>query len=521
MLLQTSSSSETLSLRNATSSSTARWILLLAALWCVAWFIHSWHYWEDDAYIHLEYARSVSQGQGYSFGGMRVNGDTSPLWVLLLVGVHAAVPDWLVAGKLLTALGAVFALSGTYFFAMRLAQGLRGSDTFAASMVLLLVTNPYFCYWAFSGMEALTAAGVAFWATYAATTEKHTWRSFLAGCLLAGIAPVLRPEMIFFTALIALLLFAQWWRLAERGLATKKLPVLLLGALLVIAPLLLWSAYALHAFGHVVPNTNAAKRASAGQSVVKRLLNVYSLGFPLILAEIAGLAAWAVVRPSAVRKAFGDGNLLRTVPVATWLFLVWSLITTAFYIVNHTWVQTRYIFVAAPGLMFAMLAFNYRRLPKWVYRLSFAAPLAAAVVMSTMSTWLFVRNKGLADQAIAQIAMYLRSELPPDAPVGVYSIGELAFVSEHPIVDVGGITRPGVIPYLVHPSEAVVQWAKAEGAKYYISPEAPEPGAVLVYSRPIPETGWSLNYRHYSRSNEMRLWKLTDAPAKVPPPPAG
>jgi hypothetical protein len=63
----------------------------------------------------------------------------------------------------------------------------------------------------------------------------------------------------------------------------------------------------------------------------------------------------------------------------------------------------------------------------------------------------------------------------------------------------------------------MVQWAKSEGAAYYMSGDQPEPRAVLIYSVPTPEIGWSLNYKHYSQKEELRLWKLPDAAPAAPP----
>jgi hypothetical protein len=146
------------------------WLLLaLSASICMYWFLHARGYWEDDAYIHLEFARSLSRGQGFSFNGHVVYGDTSPLWVWLLVAFHALIPDWMAAGKALTVVAAVFALGGVYAFAWSLME-FRGRGTkavFAATMVLVVVTTPYFGYWAFSGMEALAAAGLACWGAFA------------------------------------------------------------------------------------------------------------------------------------------------------------------------------------------------------------------------------------------------------------------------------------------------------------------------------------------------------------------
>jgi hypothetical protein len=89
------------------------WLLLaLSAAIAVAWFVYALGYWEDDAYIHLEFARSLAAGRGFQFNGHLVYGDTSPLWVGLLVAFHAVIPNWLAAGKALTAVAAVFALTG-------------------------------------------------------------------------------------------------------------------------------------------------------------------------------------------------------------------------------------------------------------------------------------------------------------------------------------------------------------------------------------------------------------------------
>src|SRR5665213_1373519 len=163
-------------------------LLTIAVLWCIYWFVHASHYWEDDAYIHLEFARSLAAGQGFAFNGRVVAGDTAPLWVLLLAAMHSLIPNWLVAGKVLTVLGAAFGLAGTYAFAHSLASQiptahLPSARLFPAAIVLLTVANPYSCYWLFSGMEPIAAAGLACFAVLAATRSQPSTRSFLTACL--------------------------------------------------------------------------------------------------------------------------------------------------------------------------------------------------------------------------------------------------------------------------------------------------------------------------------------------------
>ena len=499
----------------ATSNVAIALILAAAALWCIYWFVHAWPYWEDDAYIHLEFARSVAAGRGFSFNGHVVAGDTAPLWVLLLAGMHALIPDWLVAGKVLTVLGAALGLSGVYAFARKLASTLQpfpGAAIFPAAMVLLLIVNPYTCYWIFSGMEPLAAAGVAFFAVLAATREVPSTESFLAACLLAGIGPLLRPEMVFLTALLALPLLGQWSRLPSRA----KLAAFAGGILLLCGPVTLWCLYSLHAFGHLLPNTNAAKRAAPGESVVYRLLSVYSLGFPLIVCGVLAGIVYLVLRPAAVRQSIRSAIASafrravkvesRSLPLAGWIFIVWPSIAAVFYVANHTYIQTRYILAMAPGLTIIVMALFLKASAR-TGRILYVAGLVAAVAVSVITVRAFLRNKGIACQVTRDFADFMRDHIPPDAPVAVYAVGQIAFDSEHPIIDTGGITRPGAIPYLYSPPD-MLRWERSEGAQYEIGVYQPEPGATMVFRADVPFIGWTFHTASYATSTPAEIWKL-------------
>jgi hypothetical protein len=499
-------------------------LLAVALLWCIYWFVHAWHYWEDDAYIHLEFARSVASGQGFAFNGRVVAGDTAPLWVLFLAGMHALIPDWLVAGKALTMLGAALGLSGAYAYARSLASSLLPSSQsaaiFPAAMVLLIVANPYSCYWIFSGMEPIAAAGLAFWAVLAATRESPSAKTFLAACGLAGIAPLIRPEMIFLTGLLAFALLGQWRKLPGRPTSSAKLRVFAAGLVLIAAPLTLWSIYSFHAFGHVLPNTNAAKRAAPGDSVVRHLVVIYSLALPVIVCGLLAGIAYLIRRPSAVRhsiqnafaSAFGTAQPIdasqrsKSLPLAGWIFILWPSITTIFYIADHTYVQTRYILVTAPGLTIVLLMLALmvsRRTGRVVY----LAALVAAVAVSLITVRPFIRNKGINCDVTKDLAIFIRDHIPSDAPVALYGIGEIAFLSQHPIIDTGGITRPGAIPYLNEPPQVMVRWARSEGAQYIIS-NKPELGAILVFSADQRFAIWTFRTELYETYIPIQLWQF-------------
>jgi hypothetical protein len=477
------------------------WLLLgLSAVWCVVWFAHARGYWEDDAYIHLEFARSVAEGRGFSFNGRVVYGDTSPLWVWLLAAFHAVIPEWMAAGKTLTWFAAVFALSGAFAFAYSLTRermGAAASAVFAAAMVALFVANPYFGYWAFSGMEALAAAGLACWAAVIVGPRQLSAGRFLLGCVAGGVAPLLRPEMGFFTVLLGLVLLERLRQMDGR----RRVGLFVAGLVVMAAPFLLWARYAVRTFGTVLPNTNAAKRAAPGDSVVLHLVRIYGLGFPVILIALALLAGWYVLRG---RREEGVGGLLHA---GGWLMLAWTAINCVFYVADHTYVQTRYIFVTAPVLTIALLAIVVQRWPR-VYRGLLVFGLGVGVAVSGLSTWPLIRNKVQVDRVYAELAAFLKT-LPADAPVAHYSIGEAAFLSGHPLIDTGGITRPGIIPYLFDANDdRRLAWVEAQGGQYMVEGQQPTPGATLVWKAELPTTGWFLNPRMYGGVDTIEVWKL-------------
>ena len=497
-------------------------LLVASVLWCAYWFVHAWNYWEDDAYIHLEFARSLASGHGFAFNGHVVAGDTAPLWVIWLAAMHALLPDWLVAGKVLTVFGAAFGLVGFYAFARRVAQWLSPSPVaviFPAAMIFLIVINSYSCYWLFSGMEPVAAAGLACFAVLCATQQAPRAATFLTGCFLAGMAPLLRPEMVFLTLLLAIPLLGQW-RHIQSAESTSRAAIFTGGLVLIAAPFLLWSLYSLHAFGHLLPNTNAAKRASPQDSVVLHLLWIYSLGLPLLVCGAIGGLAYLAVRAPRVRNSIARATAsifapasnqdAPTLPLAGWLFILWALINTVFYIANHTYVQTRYIFITAPALTVILVAVALKT-SEHLGRVFYIAGVAASLFVSLVTVRPFIQNKGINCLASRDFAFFMRDHIPPDAPVAVYSIGEIAFYSQHPLIDTGGITRPDAIPFLNDGAQQY-HWARAQGAQYVIGVK-PEPAATLAFSEPEKFIGWTLQTSKYqSISMTLELWKLPPQP---------
>ncbi len=465
-------------------------VFALAALWC----IYSYGYLEDDAYIHLDYARSVSDGAGFAFNGLRANGDTAPLWVLLLNLTHALGLDWIASAKLLCALG----LASTILAIAGLLEAVpvrEASDDRILVFVAVAATilNPYFVQWSFSGMESVTAVGVGIWIIRGAFVGSPTWRGVATTAVLVAIAPLLRPELLLLDAAAGPAVVWRTWRLAQRHSPLARAGCVLAVAALMALPLLAWSVYALQVFGAVVPNTNVAKRGGRLLQLAPRLAAVYLAGFPVTLALVPFIA-----RPSIVRR----------IPVAILALLLWPLVCVLFYLADHTLVQTRYCLLSMPCLSIAVL-WLLRESGRSAWFLGTAVTMLLVALVSTLLAVVpLVANKVETGRTFTALSAYLRDRVPRNEPIAIYAIGKVAFESGHPLIDIGGITQPGVVPYLNDPA-ATLRWAKQQGAHYFVGGgRLPEPGATPLFESSVPYLGWTFDRARQRTTEPVVLYKL-------------
>ena len=470
--------------------------LVLVAAAIIAWLVYSYGYIEDDAFIHLEFARSVSEGLGFSFNGRFVNGDTAPLWVLLLAASHALGFGWIAAAKMLGGLGIAVAMTGVWRICHELAGDAAQHRHLALFALLLTSLNPYFVHWSFSGMEAVTSLGVSVWAIWAGfPLHGGNWPRLWTGALAVSLAPLLRPELMLLAVITGPALLYQAWRLSAPSPSGRRFATLGLLAVLMALPSLLWSAYAFHSFGALVPTTNAAKRSGNFIAVTTKLISVYLVGFAGILATL----------PFVARRLARAG-----IPAAIWILLLWPLACAAFYLINHTAVQTRYCLLSMPSLAIAVLWLLEETAPPVRVRRVVAVMLAISVATVALIVYPHVTNKLELVRNVSAAAEFIRDKVPPDAPVAVYSIGQIAFEGRHPLIDIGGITRPGVLPYL-NDLPATIRWARSQGARYYIGGDPPESHAERVFSFAEPFLGWTFDRSRYATSTTTGIYRFDDA----------
>ncbi len=440
-------------------------------------------YLTDDTFIHLQYARHVSQARGLVFNqGERVYGCTSPLWIALLADGMAVGLDGLDVAR---ALGFVSTLASVVFF-LQLLRRTVGIPAIRAVATVAWASHAWMIRWSLSGMETALAVALVL-AGFVAFTEGNQWasRPLRTGSLWA-LAALTRPEATLLLVLwFALLLIDADTREGLRRLVFGSLPPLLIyGSWLIFSRLY---------FGSFWPQTLSAK--SAGGDTAEflrdnlwrqaRLLGATDglLVLLLLLALVAGgRAVWSGGRPA-----------LRLLP---WL---WLLALPAFSVARGVPVVSRYVMLILPIL--AMLAWRAaeqwwvgedpgrarRRLGTWL-----AAALAAMILIQNL---LVYRNVVLPQvrsfspaltQSLVHWGRWFQENSHPDDVIATPDIGAIGYYSDRRVLDLAGLVTPEMIPILARmpQEEAVASFSFASFDRpAFLVDRAPVPHDLIRRSR--------------------------------------
>jgi|GEM_PF-1601595 len=145
---------------------------------------------QGDSYIHYQYAMNLSHGMFMQFNpGEPSGGTTAPLWTIILSGLYFLTGKGFmdIGAKLL---GVLFTF-GTGLLLLMLIREFKPPEREDYLVPFLLVLDPYYMFWAGSGMEA-AAAAFALVLGFFLFKRKRNW---LTG-LVMGLALLLRPELL-------------------------------------------------------------------------------------------------------------------------------------------------------------------------------------------------------------------------------------------------------------------------------------------------------------------------------------
>jgi arabinofuranosyltransferase len=274
----------------------------------------------DDAYITFRYARSLAEGLGPVYNvGERVEGYTSPLWMLLLaIGMRARVPPESAA----TALGVLCGL-GTLAVAYAAGRRLAPDRSPLAALIapLFLATHRTFAGWTTGGLETslftflVATAFHRLWIEVGAPSPARSpGESIARGSALLrrrkdtdalrpwsgglfALALLTRPEGALFFVVAFAVRFAL--RAAARQSPTRR-DVLWLA--LAIVPAAAHETFRLAYYGDWLPNTFYAKVPGAWFGLGSTYLAAFALETALPASLAIALVGIARAETPATRR---------------------------------------------------------------------------------------------------------------------------------------------------------------------------------------------------------------------------
>lgn len=384
----------------------------------------------DDAWIHFQFARNLSQGQGFSYNpGEPTPGSTAPLWTLLLAAVGLFTEDFLVPSLVLSALFLLVAAWLAYGL-VREVTGARWPGLLAG----LVVAATGRLLWAgLAGMETTAFAALSLAAVWA----YMRWGLRPFPVLLFALAAQMRPEGHALFALAVLdtavnyLLVTKTWREWLRQTAVAGL---LYG--LVAAP---YALFSLATTGYPLPNTFYAK------------------------ASTATLFSWRTLRETAVYHWQDNPvSLLLLLPglLPLWrrsrLAVLWLLGLPLFtaVIIDFTWHHGRYTMPLIPFQVAAAAVGAYwlaQRFSQRMWRKVLPIGLGALLLLGGVwgvPRWAAMHGNNAREILDIDVALgqWLADNTPSDALIAVDDIGAITFLAQRRIVDMNGLVSPEVWP---------------------------------------------------------------------------
>jgi len=247
----------------------------------------------DDAMITLNYARNIVRGNGFVWypGGEKVEGASSPLWVIVTAATHLILDSDRYTPGLVQLVSLIFLLIGIIWL-YRLGMLLTEGDVFlslATSAITFFYSGLF--YWCVMGLEVSLAFALVSITLFEGARElKLEKTDTLLICVLLALLILTRNE---------LLVFCVFFLIIIKVTSVKDLvsPGFLLGMLAIFLTVVGISLFRLLYFNEILPNTYYLKmtgfplilRMSRGLYIA--ILFLKDLSIPLLLVYACGVFA--------------------------------------------------------------------------------------------------------------------------------------------------------------------------------------------------------------------------------------
>lgn len=403
------------------SSMFSTWQRVLLALLAFALLVSAqayfWPHVTDDAYIFFRYVDRFVDGHGLTFNpGERVEGFSSPLWVLLLSGIRVVTSiDPVFSSRVLGILCFAVVMVVAAKSAKRLHQQ---SEAVMALTLTWLLTNPGIQYYATSGMETMLFALLLTACFYYTIESKDA-----IAAVTIGLAGVTRPEGPLYVVL---------WIIATRA---YRNPRTLAFATL---PIVAWQIVRVVYFGEMLPNTAYAKAPGSSYSFGLAYLAPAFLMFggPLLLGILLATRSLAQLSDRAARA--GVALVLSAV-----LFVIYA---------NSDWMYFSRFLV--PVFPIVALLVSYGVVSLWSRSEQTSKATLAGLMVAVILTQAFVWHKPLreyvANESMSmlmkgedqlRVGEFLRENLSANATVATGRLGAVSYAAPNVVFwDFMGLT---------------------------------------------------------------------------------
>ena len=424
----------------------------------------------DDMFYYLCLARSVAEGRGAAVDGENPTNGFHPLWLLVLVPLHAATGGGtpFIHGALV--LLTLFSVLSAWFLYALLRRACGEWPSLLAAVVWLCC--PYAVIVGLSGVEAplyvLLLGAVS--CAYLRARGRGVGSYFALG-LLAGAAVLARLDGAVFAAVIALDMAAgAGARGAPVGTRLRRIAAFAAGCALPLLPWLCWSyartgsllqmsGSAIYHQQHVLFRA-ANARAPWGAWALSWLSNVAANirgSFATVavisgLCPAAGLAAGALCAALVAAAAAKDRVLfldwLRRCAVLAFLFiygLVVFLLYCAYLWYSQDWYFYSVVFTACAAfgcvldLAGGVLLRSLPRAARTAAWAALAVCLAGFFTERSVSWW----GRGTRGWQLDmyRAARWAAENLPPEARIGSFNSGIAAWYCPQTVINLDGVAN--------------------------------------------------------------------------------
>ncbi|MCR4264405.1 MAG: hypothetical protein NUV98_06845 [Candidatus Roizmanbacteria bacterium] len=423
----------------------------------------------DDSWIHMEFAKNLIEGNGFSFNPHEpIAASTAPLYTLFVALLYFLLPNHLIlAIQVVTVLLTISTIGLTY----KITHQLINHRVFSALTALAVSSNPWMAWSALSGMEislGMFLLTFAVW-TYITLGDRNDWKRLVPAFLFA-LLTLIRPESysilgVYLSFEVIRIAYMLYKKQITLGYGVKKFTLLTTTILVVIVP---YGLFSLITGGSFFPNTYSAKVGSLGISgMFKTSPNLSTLldfvftmsknyfhDYFSALFSINSWIRWSYVPMFGIYLYEAYKSKKITIMLLPAIGLIFPLLVGIMVPTDRiSWPWNRHMLYLVPLLILTSF------IPTFLlsYRLK-TIPMVQAILVAVMMSFtilplriripevqkFFVERTQSMNRNHIALVNWVRDNIPSDAVIASSDIGVIGFYTDNYIVDTEGLINPRI-----------------------------------------------------------------------------